>query len=61
MDRATNIIGVTITSIVVIITFITGILYYFIMYHHFKQKKHVRSDTHISPTIKEEKISTTSF
>ncbi len=61
MDDSTCIIGIVITSIVVLTTIATGILYYFIVYHQDKQQKEVADDTNISITTKRIKISTTSF
>jgi hypothetical protein len=61
MDDSTSIIGVVITSIVVLITIATGILYYLVVYRYRKQQKPVVSDTNISTTTKRIEISTTSF
>jgi heme/copper-type cytochrome/quinol oxidase subunit 2 len=60
MDDATSIIGIAITSIVVLITISTGILYYLVIYRDRKQHQQVGSDTNIS-TATEIKVSTTSF
>jgi len=61
MDDSTSIIGIVITSIVVLITIATGILYYLIVYRHRNQEKQVADDTNSSITTKRIKISTTSF
>ena len=58
MDDTIIIIGIVITSIVVLITIATGILYYLIVHYHRKQ---VDSDTNISTTTERIKVSTTSF
>jgi len=61
MDDSTTIIGIVITSIVVFVTIVTGVLYYIIVYRHRKQQKQVADDTSISVTTKRMTISTTSF
>ncbi len=61
MDDATSIIGIAITSLVVLITISTGILYYLVIYRDRKQhQQQVGSDTNISVAT-EIKVSTTSF
>jgi len=60
MDDATSIIGIAITSIVVLITISTGILYYLVIYRDRKQHQQAHSDTNISAAT-EIKVSTTSF
>jgi len=60
MDDATSIIGIAITSIVVLITISIGILYYLVIYRDRKPHQQVDSDTNISAAT-EIKVSTTSF
>jgi hypothetical protein len=61
MDDVTSIIGVVITSIVVLITIATGILYYFIVYDHRKQPAQTGVDINIPTATARIKVSTTSF